>query len=128
VDTFGGSTRFRDMRESRGVAMHSKDRVFFGTLRFTTDNFLLAPADNGPFIDVSFPFTDSTFDRQQVSILGHMGERVLSGSIKKPSLIVRNIVTHEAVARRAFEIFDSGRGGSAFDNWLRAEMELLTSK
>ena len=33
-------------------------------------------------------------------------------------------VTHEAVAKRAYEIYLSGTGGTAEDNWLRAEREL----
>jgi hypothetical protein len=33
-------------------------------------------------------------------------------------------VTHEQIAKRAYEIFVSGKGGNAIDNWLRAEREL----
>ena len=33
-------------------------------------------------------------------------------------------VTHEQIARRAYEIFKSGTGGSTEDNWFRAEREL----
>ena len=33
-------------------------------------------------------------------------------------------VTHEMIARRAYEISISGSGGSEFDNWIRAEKEL----
>jgi hypothetical protein len=33
-------------------------------------------------------------------------------------------VTHEAIARRAYEIWQSGKGGTEFDNWVRAECEL----
>ena len=36
----------------------------------------------------------------------------------------RKEVTHEMVARRAYEISISGSGGSEIDNWLRAEREL----
>ena len=32
--------------------------------------------------------------------------------------------THQEIARRAYEIYKSGRGGSQIDNWLRAEREL----
>ena len=34
------------------------------------------------------------------------------------------VVTHEQIARRAYEIWSSGQGGSDFDNWTRAEREL----
>jgi hypothetical protein len=33
-------------------------------------------------------------------------------------------VTHEQIARRAYEIFKSGTGGTPEDNWFRAEREL----
>jgi hypothetical protein len=33
-------------------------------------------------------------------------------------------VTREQIAKRAFEIFASGTGGSESDNWFRAEREL----
>ena len=33
-------------------------------------------------------------------------------------------VTHELIARRAYEIWSSGHGGSDLDNWIRAEREL----
>jgi hypothetical protein len=32
--------------------------------------------------------------------------------------------TQQEIARRAYEIYKSGRGGSQLDNWLRAEREL----
>lgn len=41
---------------------------------------------------------------------------------KKPA-----VLTHDAIARRAYEIFLSGTGGSETDNWLRAERELRGS-
>jgi hypothetical protein len=36
-------------------------------------------------------------------------------------------VTYEQIARRAYEIWQSGKGGSDFDNWVRAERELRGS-
>jgi hypothetical protein len=32
--------------------------------------------------------------------------------------------THDEIARRAYEIYASGHGGSEHDNWIRAEREL----
>ena len=32
--------------------------------------------------------------------------------------------SHDLIARRAYEIWSSGQGGSEFDNWVRAEREL----
>ena len=36
----------------------------------------------------------------------------------------RREITREMIARRAYEIHRSGKGGSDLDNWLRAEREL----
>ena len=36
-------------------------------------------------------------------------------------------VTQEQIARRAYEIWQSGKGGSDFENWVRAERELRGS-
>ena len=36
--------------------------------------------------------------------------------------------TREQIAKRAFEIYISGRGGSEQENWLRAERELRGGK
>jgi hypothetical protein len=36
----------------------------------------------------------------------------------------RKEITQEAIAKRAYEIFASGQGGSETDNWHRAEREL----
>ncbi|HEX4055915.1 MAG TPA: DUF2934 domain-containing protein [Tepidisphaeraceae bacterium] len=43
--------------------------------------------------------------------------------IPRPSSTKRE-VSHEMIAKRAYEIYVSGRGGSQADNWLRAEREL----
>lgn len=34
------------------------------------------------------------------------------------------VITHEMIAKRAYEIYASGTGGSETDNWYRAEREL----
>jgi hypothetical protein len=36
-------------------------------------------------------------------------------------------VTHDAIARRAYEIYVAEAGGSAFEHWLRAERELVAA-
>jgi hypothetical protein len=43
--------------------------------------------------------------------------------VPRPSPVKRE-VTHEMIAKRAFEIHLSGKGGSSVENWLRAEREL----
>jgi hypothetical protein len=46
--------------------------------------------------------------------------------VPRPSPMKRE-VTHEMIAKRAYEIYVSGKGGSQLDNWLRAERELRGS-
>jgi hypothetical protein len=43
--------------------------------------------------------------------------------IPRPSPMKREI-TQEMIAKRAYEIFASGKGGSQTDNWFQAEREL----
>jgi hypothetical protein len=41
-----------------------------------------------------------------------------------PAPAPKKVITHEMIAKRAFEIHCSGTGGSEADNWYRAEREL----
>lgn len=41
-----------------------------------------------------------------------------------PTIATKREITHEMIAKRAYEIFASGKGGSEQDNWHRAEREL----
>ena len=43
---------------------------------------------------------------------------------RSPTPQGRREVSHEQIARRAYEISISGSGGSELENWLRAEREL----
>jgi len=52
-------------------------------------------------------------------------ERAAHDDLTEPTLTVERIVAFGAIQQRAFEIFESGQGGSASDDWLRAERELL---
>jgi hypothetical protein len=45
--------------------------------------------------------------------------------LTNPTFFLEKVVTFEAIQQRAFDIFESGHGGSALENWLRAEQELL---
>ncbi len=42
----------------------------------------------------------------------------------KPAAKKEVAITHDLIAKRAFEIYASGKGGSESDNWHRAEREL----
>jgi hypothetical protein len=44
--------------------------------------------------------------------------------IAKKATPAPRIVTHDDIAKRAYEIHCSGMGGSETDNWYRAEREL----
>ena len=37
-------------------------------------------------------------------------------------------VSHDQIARRAYEIYASGKGGTDIDNWLKAERDLRSGR
>lgn len=41
-----------------------------------------------------------------------------------PKVVTKKDITHADIARRAYEIWQSGTGGCEYDNWIRAEKEL----
>ena len=45
-------------------------------------------------------------------------------SSSAPTSFQRKQPTHDQIAKRAYEIWQSGKGGSQQDNWYRAEREL----
>jgi len=45
-------------------------------------------------------------------------------SAAKAAAPVARQVTQDDIARKAYEIWASGQGGSEYDNWVRAEREL----
>jgi hypothetical protein len=106
-------------------------QIFWGTLFSDTDDYLLEGSDGIPtkvdfFVDrpdLALFVTNEGLDRhQQVSILGHMGEDPRLGL--KPVIIAENIASHKDIALCAFEL-SSSSSGSALDNWLQAERQLL---
>jgi hypothetical protein len=115
--------------------MSEIDRIISGRVTFSTDGFFIQFTDNSQFIDLSGDavmqtnFEENTFNHKLVSLLGHMGERSLGGDPdslpKVHSLIAAKIVLQSDIAVRAFAISQSAENGSALDNWLRAERELL---
>ena len=50
-----------------------------------------------------------------------------TGSSSSSSSGAKKQISQEQIARRAYEIWQSGKGGSDFDNWVRAERELRGS-
>ncbi len=97
--------------------------IAYGTLGADSDTWFLITGDNMLLLDVNFSF-DNSSENKTVSVIGKMGIPPSSPGITK--LIADRIITHEAIAIRAFDIFKSGEGGTQDDHWFRAERELLT--
>jgi hypothetical protein len=49
---------------------------------------------------------------------------VRNTAIPKAVSAPKKEITHDMIARRAYEIWQSGKGGSDHDNWCQAEREL----
>ncbi len=94
----------------------------YGILDSDTDTFFLRKPNRFVLLDVPFLF-DSSLRHKAVSVIGTMGVPESAPGITK--LIVDKLVSHEDIANRAYEIYQSDRGAPADDNWLRAERELL---
>lgn len=95
----------------------------YGILEADTDSWLLA-ADHVIALDVnSLKSFDRSLEHKTVSVVGAIGIPKTSPGITK--LIVENMASHDAIKKRAFEIYQSGQHGSDADHWLNAEHELL---
>lgn len=49
---------------------------------------------------------------------------VRNTAIPKAATAAAKVITHDAIARRAYEISQSPQCGSEIENWMRAEREL----
>ena len=93
----------------------------YGTLGAAPTHFYSQGVNTSFFS--TYPFLLTVLWRTRLSsVIGTMGVPSSSTATK---LIVEKIAGHDAIARRAHEIHQSGHGGSADDNWFRAERELL---
>jgi hypothetical protein len=109
----------------------SQRQIFWGIMWSDTDDYWLGPAQGGmqlkvdPYIHglAAFVAENGLDQNQQVSILGQLGVDPRLG--QNECIIADSIASHNDIAVRAFEISQSGRGGSPFDNWLSAERQLL---
>jgi hypothetical protein len=121
------------------MAKHRR-QIFWGTLSSETVDFVLQLPQGSPElveIDADLMKVDlfvapgieevvieNRLDQhQEVSILGHLGVDPRLGP--GDHILAERITSHDDIAMRAFEIYQSGRGQSAFDNWLSAESQLL---
>jgi hypothetical protein len=73
----------------------------------------------GPSKAKGFQKQASGYNDQFVTILGEF-----QGEGSASTFLVRSIASHSDIARRAYELSESG-GNSSEDNWIRAENELL---
>lgn len=79
--------------------------------------------------DATFVVTDVTDRGERVSIAARLAtpeELKQHDQLTDPTLVAEKIAKFEAIQARSFEIFQM-EGGSAEDNWLRAERELLAA-
>lgn len=110
----------------RELAPLPSPRIFVGTLTMAEGQLVLEAAEGRYFLDVHGSFVaDRQFHDRRVSILGYQGEQTPASEDGAASITAMKLVSHEAVSQRAYEIYESCRGGCAIDNWLRAQWELL---
>jgi hypothetical protein len=110
-------------------------RVLHGNLRATSDFWYLING-NIPNSQIVIHGQDEATDRgltqaegrlgafPMITVVGHFTKEVSSSDHLRRFVVARS-VPHAATAERAFAIFASGTGGTAEQNWLLAERELL---
>jgi hypothetical protein len=104
-------------------------QLFVGQLDIDShgDSWLLQTG-NGTFLvdvaDFKLMNHEALIEGNTVSIVGRFGVPTSATTTK---LIVRQLVGHESVRVRAFDISRRNHGGSPVDHWLQAERELLAS-
>lgn len=108
------------------LAPQPSPRIFVGTLTTAEDQLVLEAAEGRYLLDVPTSFAaDAQLYDCRVSILGFQGEQTPPAVAGAASITAIRLISHEAVSLRAYEIYESRRGGCAVDNWLRAQWELL---
>ena len=102
-------------------------QLFVGRLDIDShgDSWLLQTARETVLVDVAdfnLLHHEALIEGNVVSIIGRFG---IPGSATTTKLIARQMVGHDRVRCRAFDISTRKSGGSAVDHWLQAEKELL---
>lgn len=98
------------------------NNIEYGVLGANGDTLFLTRPNHMILLDAEFPVDDALFHKT-VSAAGKFGIPPSAPGITK--LLVDRFASHDEIAKRAFAIYQSGRGGSAGENWVRAERELL---
>lgn len=97
-------------------------QLYWGKLTLEHDRLLLRHVHGRDVSILCFAGANAhELDQQVVSVIGH--EAPVEGADQP--VVAEKVVSHADVARRAYELHESGSGGSPTENWLRAERELL---
>ena|SRR5437763_1361455 len=99
----------------------SEITLAYGSLEENGDTWFLMRPDCMILLELAL--SDLSLEHKTVSVIGKMGIPPSAPGIEK--LIVEKLVSHDEIAKQAYEIDKSGRSGSADENWFRAERELL---
>jgi hypothetical protein len=150
---YNGRTRQQALREQTGETRMSQIKIAGFFFTFTDGFLLLVPEHQMPFpkepkkvlaefeaevyfnspsypaivevrIDPEGADIRGEIEHKRVTVLGRVESR-LSRGIDQPWVIADKVVTHSEIADEAFAIHLSGRGGSAEEDWFRAEDALL---
>ncbi len=101
--------------------MNTSKTLESGRLEETGDTWLLITPGGLILVDIPF-IPDMKLEGHMVTIIGKMGVPVGSTFEK---LIAERIISHETIARKAYELHLSNRNASAEENWFQVENELL---
>jgi hypothetical protein len=61
-------------------------------------------------------------------VLSPVRNSAIPKGVGGPVMQIKRDLTHADIAKRAYEIYQSGKGGTQLENWLRAERELRASQ
>jgi len=100
----------------------STKTLISGTL-LRKDGYWILSTAAGPVAITTGSIVHPALEKQQVSLVGAKEDSPATPSAA--AFAAEKIVTHDEIAARAAAIHNSGKGGSAADNWYRAEKELL---
>jgi hypothetical protein len=102
--------------------MHTSSKITeSGILEENGDTWLLVTSGKIILVDIPF-FPDFSLEKHRVTILGKMG---IPSNSPFEKLIADKIISHELIAKRAYEFYLANQNRSADENWFHAEKELL---
>lgn len=102
-------------------------QIFVGRLGIDShgDSWLLQTAREALLLDVADFKLLNHEDLNEGTVVSVNGRFGVPSSSTTTKLIAQQLVSHERVRTRAFDISRRTGGGSPVDHWLRAERELL---